>query len=332
MLIRSDLHAHSVTDESHDSLGNRTMHSASQSLAVAAILLLLSGGDAVSEVESSGDALTRHQTGDGIEYGVWGTVTTEPAPTIFMLAGTIESTLEKPYFRQCGNELAKHGFLVVSIDLPCHGSQTGEGRPAGLGGWSQRIGNDEDIVAEANARLSKVLDHLIETGVTDPDRIAVGGTSRGGFLAIHFAAHDHRVKCAAGFAPVTDLAALSEFRDRQDHPLVLKLSVVKQAEKLAGRPVWIVIGDRDDRVGTQKAVQLASHLSEVARQLDIASNVELHVMSESRGHTTPHNPWRGLTCTFRSAGAVRRRQGSPPPRQDCQCGECCVARSRVLIV
>jgi dienelactone hydrolase len=248
------------------------------------VLLLNNSTDAADPVYSS---VVRQKTPGGVEYGMWGNPTTRPAPTLFMLAGTVESTLEKPYFRQCGNELADLGYLVVSLDLPCHGDQSIEGEPAGLSGWSHQVGQNVDFVAASNARLSEVLDHLIATGLTDPNRVAAGGTSRGGFLAIHFAAHDRRVKCAAGFAPVTDLAALSEFRSRTEHPLVAKLNLTNQTEQLAGRPVWIVIGDRDERVGTQHAIELASRLSAVAKERNIASNVELHVMSEPRGHTTP---------------------------------------------
>lgn len=227
------------------------------------------------------------KTPGGIEYGLWGTPKRTPAPTLFVLAGTIEGTLGKSIFRQCGDELAKRGYLLVSIDIPCHGRQAVAGKRNGLVGWSARIGMNENIVAECNARLSKVLDHLIKTGVADPKRIAACGTSRGGFLAIHFAAHDKRVKCAAGFAPVTDLAALREFQSNSNHPLVQKLSLANQAEQLAGRPVWVVIGDRDDRVGTNNAFDFTARLSAVARKKNVPSNVQLHIISEPRGHTTP---------------------------------------------
>ncbi len=237
--------------------------------------------------DSKTDDVILKTTPGGVEYGVWGNPEAAAAPTLFILAGTIEGTLSKPYFRQCGNELAEKGYLCVSIDIPCHGRQVEEGGPSGLGGWSLRVGNGEDIVAECNERLSAVLDHLIETKLSDPQKIAICGTSRGGFLAIHFAAHDDRVKCSAGFAPVTDLAALSEFRGKQEYPLVKKLNLAAHADQLAGRPVWIVIGDRDDRVGTQSAMNLATALSAAARKKDVPSHVELHVLSEPRGHTTP---------------------------------------------
>ena len=261
------------------------------SIIATALFLLLHSVSADAD-EPANTAVTRLKTSDGIEYGTWGALAKKPAPTLFMLAGTIEGTLGKSYFRQCGNELAELGYLVVSIDLPCHGTQTIEGQPNGLSGWGHRVGNGEDIVAESNNRLSKVLDHLIMTGLTDPDKVAAAGTSRGGFLAIHFAAHDSRVKAAAGFAPATDLAALSEFRSKQEHPLVRTLSLKNQAEKLAGRPVWIIIGDVDERVGTHHAIELANRLSAHAKEKKVASNVELHVISEPRGHTTPQGSSR----------------------------------------
>jgi len=226
-------------------------------------------------------------TPDGVKYGIWGEPKDEPAPTLIMLAGTIQSTLENPYFRQSGNELAPLGYLVVSLDIPCHGELAPAGKPSGLGGWSTRVGNDDDFVAESNQRMSSMVDDLIKTGVTDPKRIAAGGTSRGGYLALQFAAHDPRVKCVAAFAPVTDLAALSEFSERKEHPLTIKLNLTQQAEKLAGRPVWVVIGDRDARVDTDSVVEFARRLGAVAVERDVASQVDLHVISEPRGHTTP---------------------------------------------
>ena len=61
---------------------------------------------------------------------------------------------------------------------------------AGLSGWRHLAGKKRDFVAESNGRLTRVLDHLIKSGIADPKRIAACGTSRGGFLAIHFAVHD----------------------------------------------------------------------------------------------------------------------------------------------
>ena len=86
---------------------------------------------------------------------------------------------------------------------------------------------------------------------------------------------------------MTDPAAVSEFAGREDLPLVKQWSLATLANKLAGRAIWIVIGDQDARVGTGKAIELAQSITaaSIARKVD--SKVELHVMPEPRGHTTP---------------------------------------------
>jgi dienelactone hydrolase len=250
--------------------------------ALLALIALVAAPSRVPAVE-----IQHFETPDGIAYGTWGTTASRPAPTLIVLAGDIDGTLGNAYFRQCGNQLAEDGWLCVSIDLPCHGRESRNGEPSGLSGWSHRANRQENFVADNNARLASVLDHVIKTGQTDPQRIAACGTSRGGFLAIHFAAYDSRVRCAAGFAPVTDLSALSEFKAIEDKPFVAQLSLSAQADKLAGRPVWIVIGDQDERVGTDRAIEFCSRLTAATRSQQLDSQAELHVLPEPRGHTTP---------------------------------------------
>ena len=227
------------------------------------------------------------QTETGVRFGIWGDKPASPAPTLFVLAGTIEETLGDAYYRQSGNALAERGYLCVSVDLPCHGLETRPGEPPGLDGWRSRSERNEDFVAEAASRLTQVLDHLIAAGYTDAGRVAACGTSRGGFLALHFAARDPRVRCVAAFAPVTDLRVLREFHGAAPSPLVDSLALVHQAERLAGRAVWVIIGDQDERVGTDHAVALARRLTSASREKQVPSRVELHVLPEPRGHTTP---------------------------------------------
>ena len=245
------------------------------------------------------------RTESGVRFGVWGEKPDTPSPTLFVLASTINETLGQTYYRQSGNILADQGYLCVSVDLPCHGSERRRDEPEGLGGWRARSERNEDFVAESNARLQQVLDHLIRAGYTNADKVAACGTSRGGFLALHFAASDSRVKCVAAFAPVTDLGALREFEGATRHPLVGSLALAKQAEKLAGRAVWLVIGDQDDRVGTDHTIALARLITAAALEREVASRVELHVIPELGGHTTPSG---AAEC---AAAWIRRQIESP---------------------
>jgi len=142
-------------------------------------------------------------------------------------------------------------------------------------------------VAETNKRLAQVLDHLIAAGYTNATKVAVCGTSRGGYLALHFAAHEPRVKCVVAYAPVTELGALREFHGAEKNALVQSLALNQQAMSLAGRAVWIIIGDQDNRVGTDHTIDLARQITKASIAKKNTSRVDLHVVAEPRGHTTP---------------------------------------------
>ncbi|MCA9007381.1 MAG: prolyl oligopeptidase family serine peptidase [Planctomycetaceae bacterium] len=232
-------------------------------------------------------AVELHKTKTGVEYATWGPLPDQRQPTLFILAGTMEGTLGSPYFRQCGNQLAKAGYLLVSVDIPCHGKEHRPPEPTGLSGWAWRCEQGDDFVADNNRRLSQVLDELIADGRTNPDYVGVCGTSRGGYLALQFAAHDPRIKGVAAFAPVTDLTVLNEFKSRAQNEMVQSLSMIRNAEKLAGRPVWIVIGDRDLRVGTDEAIAVARSITQAGLEKAKQSQVDLHVIAEPKGHTVP---------------------------------------------
>lgn len=227
------------------------------------------------------------KTPGGVGYYLWGNLDFRNAPTLFILSGEAQKTLSSPYFRQCGNQLAAEGYRCVSIDLPCHGKRSDDAAKSGLVGWRMLVDADTDFVAQNNERLSEVLDHLIATGRTDPNRIAACGTSRGGFLALHFTAHDKRVGAVAAFAPVTDLLALSEFDGADENSLAKSLAIANVADQLAGRPVWIVIGDQDARVSTRSAMDTAAAITETSVRKEVESKMALHVLPEPRGHTTP---------------------------------------------
>ena len=248
------------------------------------------------------------ETRSGVQFGIWGDLPATPSPTLIVLAGTIDGTLSSAYFRQAGTALTDLGYLCVSVDLPCHGEQQRKDEPGGLSGWRHRCEQSDDFVAETNKRLAQVLDHLIEGRHTDAARVAACGTSRGGFLALHFAAYDPRVKCVAAYAPVTELAALSEFRGAEDNALVQSLALSQQAEKLADRKVWVIIGDRDERVGTDRAITLARRITKAALAHGHDGRVDLHVVTEPRGHMTPAG------AAAQSADWIRRQfEGNPPP-------------------
>ena len=230
--------------------------------------------------------IIRH-TPQGVRFGTWGEKPAEPAPTLFIFKSTVEEALGDAYARACGTPLAQEGYLCVSLDLPCHGEEHRADEPHGLSGWCHRAVGGTDFMAPMIARAGRVLDHLIAEGYTQPGNVATCGQSRGGYVAGHVTAADPRIRCAALFAPVTDLTVLSEFDGVGENPLVQSLSLFNRAHELAERAVWLLIGDRDARVGTDQTIRLARRISAAAAARQKESRVELHVIPEPRGHAIP---------------------------------------------
>ena len=58
------------------------------------------------------------------------------------------------------------------------------------------------------------------------------------------------------------------------------ITVINQADNFAGRNVLVIIGDQDNRVGTDHTVAFARRVSKVAQ----GTNVTLYILDELRGH------------------------------------------------
>jgi len=234
--------------------------------------------------------ITVLKTPDGVRFGVRGEKPSTPAPTLFVFATGIEQTLDNEDFNKVGRLLAEKGWLSVALDLPCHGKDVKPKEPAGLDGWRYRLEQGDDLVPSFTTKASAVLDFLIKEGYTDPKQVAACGTSRGGFIALHFAAAEPRVKCVAAFAPVTDLLALREFHGMEKHAGTRALALSNIANKLAGRPVWLCIGNNDERVDTDKAIAFTRKVVAESASGKKPAPVELHVMPTvgHRIHATAH--------------------------------------------
>ncbi len=223
------------------------------------------------------------QTPSGVRFGVLGEKAARPAPTLFVLAGSLEDALTSADYIKVGQLLAKDGCLCVSLDLPCHGKDVKPGEPAGLAGWRACLEKSDDLVSGFTKKASEVLDWLIKEGYTAADRVAVCGTSRGGFMALHWAAVEPRAGWVAAFAPVSDLLVLTEFRGMGKNAATGSLALVQHASKLAGRPVWVCIGNNDLRVGTDQLIAFTRKVVETSLAGKKPALVELHVMT-SQGH------------------------------------------------
>jgi dienelactone hydrolase len=174
----------------------------------------------------------------------------------------------------------------VSVDVPGHGAERKRDEPEGIDAWRARLESGEVFLPEYLGRVSSVLDFLIQNRYTDPDSVSVCGTSRGGFVALHFAACDARVKRVAAFAPVTNLAVLREFQGMADKSLLQSVSLSRLTDKLVGRPVWLTIGNCDNRVGTDETITFMKEVVAASVARNRIPTIELHI-KPSIGHSAP---------------------------------------------
>lgn len=250
---------------------------------LAALLIALQAASSFG-AEPDAEILT---TPSGIRYGIWPARPQAPAPVLLILANSIEGTLNDKYFRQSGNALAKKGYVCVALDLPCHGQELRPGEKEGMVGWRNRCEQGENFVDASIKRFSAVLDALIETRIADPEKIAACGTSRGGFMSLHLAAADPRIRAVATFGQLTDMTVLREFQGITPRELADQLALQRHTSRLAGRSIWMVIGDRDERVSTDMVITFARGVTRDSLQAGGPANVELHVLPEPRGHSVP---------------------------------------------
>ncbi|MDB6094862.1 MAG: esterase [Verrucomicrobia bacterium] len=228
-------------------------------------------------------------TPDGVRYGWLGAKPDRPKATVFFFGGALENNLTEPRYLEAIRELGED-FWCVTLDLPCHGQDRRPDEPGSMHGWEFRLAHGEPFVAGFVDRASHLLDYFVQSGWSDPKRVGVFGTSRGGFLALQFAAADRRIGQVAAFAPVTDLAVIEEFKTMAADPRLAQLDVRRQVEALSDRRLWVVIGNHDERVDTSRTIDFVTQLLTSAGKRGQPFDIELHVETAA-GHSIAENAY-----------------------------------------
>lgn len=239
------------------------------------------------------------KTTTGIPFAILGEKPAAPAPTLLVFGADMRASLTNEDINRLSRVLIPHGYLCVSLDVPCHGTDVRPGETSGdLAGWKARVLKGENFAAKFAEQVSAVLDYLIAEKYTDPTQISVSGTSRGGFVALHCAAAEPRIKQAIAFAPVTHLPALAEFAGAEKNELALSLHPIHIAPKLVGKPLWIVIGNQDSRVSTDDCLAFALEVIKQSKGKIDPIPVELRLVGTSghRLHAMPKAEY-GQLCS-----------------------------------
>jgi len=232
------------------------------------------------------------ETTSETRFGLFGKRPQAPAATFFVFATAVDDMAKLPIYTETGRQLARHGWLFVTLDPPCHGRDHKPDEPPALSGWAHRVKLGQDPIKPFTDRCGDVLDWLVAKGYTDPGQVAAGGTSRGGFCALHFAASDARVRTVVCVSPVTRLRALREF-DGLTAKQTRRFDAVSLAGKLVGRRVWISIGNADPRVSTDDCIATARSFTRAAAKASRGKPIPIElVVGPSLGHSAIKDAYR----------------------------------------
>lgn len=228
------------------------------------------------------------ETDSGVKFGSLGEPQKNGAPSIIVIGSDLEYSLTNDEINEVGRLLRPSGVSSFALDVPCHGADIQAGEPDGLNGWRSRLDRNEDFVEPFTQKVSIIIDFLIGEGYSS--RIAIAGTSRGGFMGLHAMAVDSRVCCSASFAPVTELTVLNEFKGLENHALTQSIALKNTVDQLAGRPLWLCIGNNDERVGTDHLVNFSRKAVAASVAKGLPAPIELHIMQTEghRIHPTAH--------------------------------------------
>ena len=202
-------------------------------------------------------------------------------PTLLYFGVEAPAMFTHPRYREIVAPL-EQDWLIVALDPPAHGDDRRAGEDRALAAWATRIRGGDPLVPPFTDLVSRALDYLIASGQTDPARVFVAGISRGGFLALHVATVEPRIRGVVAMMPVTDLRALKEFAALQTHPYTIGLALHARAQALARVPLYVRIAADDDRVGGATCAAFVALVTQAGGSVDFQTR-------PGREHGLPSN-------------------------------------------
>ena len=208
-------------------------------------------------------------------------------PAFFYFALSGEESLNLAPYNSPASLLQGELIRVYSMTIPGHGP--GFDKFHAIRYWADQMGQERYILNDFFKTAAFSIDWLIEQGYAAPEHLAVGGLSRGGFIAAHLAARDKRIKTLLGFAPLTRLSALEEFASVKQATRVKLRAASLDLEHLTDdlthlRHLRFYIGNRDERVDTDACYSFIRKLADKAHEIRARHmHVELRI-SHSIGH------------------------------------------------
>ena len=227
-----------------------------------------------------GPDITLYHTGPALDLG--------PLPCFFYFSLSGSDSLCRDPFNQPVQFLAGKMIRIFSMTLPGHENELPPTEALRI--WADDFAKKRNPIDDFLNAFVSAVDFVIKEKFADPEKMAIGGLSRGGFAALHAAARDERFKNVLAFAPITDLHKMKEFHHIQEDPLVRSLGASHLSKILIDRRIRIYIGNHDTVVGTRSCFDFAMSVVEEAHKVKIRSpQVEffLYPAIGHKGHGTP---------------------------------------------
>ena len=198
-----------------------------------------------------------------------------PDPVLLFVVGSPTMHFLSPHQKQA-EYFWKHGHRAVSFPVSSVASSLELFRDLVVEGPDPTLA----FIEQARA----VLTYCVDQQWVKPDRIVVTGISRFGYHAFRLMAEDDRLNIGGGFSPVTDWRDLSEFEEQRNLDVVADLRLSLWADKLAGKKIYMAIGNHDERVGTLSCAQFFLDLNKANQEQGFDSSLVDFFMTPDEGH------------------------------------------------
>lgn len=173
-----------------------------------------------------------------------------PLPSFFYFSLSGPDSLTLDPFNQPVQFLQGEMIRVFSMSLPGHEPPL-EAKDA-LQLWADDFTKGRDPIGSFLDSFEEALAFAIKEKFVNPEKMTVGGLSRGGLIALHVAAKEERIKQVLAFAPVTKLSKIKEFKS---------LNITSyDAPKLVNKRIRIYISNKDTRVGTRNCFDFVENV------------------------------------------------------------------------
>jgi esterase FrsA len=215
-----------------------------------------------------------------------------PLPAFFYFGGSGKDSLSQEPFNGPVPYLKDSPLRIISCDLPFHSSPPYD---EAIALWAKEIKNGKDCISPCLDQIVSAIHLCLDKKIIDPKKLAVGGLSRGGWIATLLAAKEPLLTHILCFAPMIDPLFLEPFHGLEKNPIFSPLNLFSQMEKLFSRHIRFYIGNHDHRVSTKIAFDFLEDLTELAFEKKIRSAPIEMIMTPSiglLGHGTPKSSFQ----------------------------------------